>query len=265
MEEAMKTAEQSFKTQASGVDDLFGEIQASQSEDVYAHFRQVKPWSMRRQLQEEKDSLGLWLSGHPIEDYLPEIRRMTRYNIANLTAGREIKKVIGLIHDIRYINSNRGNNMAIVTLDDRSARIDVTLYSDLLEQYREDLRKDEVIMVEGTAMIDEYRGDGSLQMRVKSLMPFQQARQQYARNITVNLTPDRIQAGLDVLQEILNEYRCGDDAAQEESPCEIVVHYEREGVRGDIMLGKEWRVALHDDLLTRLRQQYGEQHIALNY
>jgi DNA polymerase-3 subunit alpha len=265
MDEAIKTAEQASRVEASGVDDLFGVIQASQSEDVYAHFRKVRPWSNQRKLQEEKDSLGLWLSGHPIADYLPEIQRMTRNNIGSLRADREVQKVVGLIHDVR-INNSRGGAMAVITLDDRSARIDVTLYNELYEKQRELIRKDAVIMVEGVVNVDEFRGDGSLQMRARSLIPFQQARQQYARNITLNLSAEQLKQGLGTLQDILAEYRCrGEPEGQNPSPCEIVVHYERDDVRGDIMLGRDWRVSLHDDLLAKLRQQYGHQHIALNY
>ena len=79
MGEAVKTAEQSDRTEASGVADMFGDLVPDNSaDDIYSNYRNVRPWSEQRRLQEEKDSLGLYLSGHPIEEYLPEIQLMTK-------------------------------------------------------------------------------------------------------------------------------------------------------------------------------------------
>ena len=269
--EAVRTAEQNSRVEASGVDDLFGAISASGGDDVYGNFRHVRSWSIQRQLQEEKDSLGLWLSGHPIEEYLPEIAHMTGNRIADLKASREAQRVVGLIHDMRVIKSRRGGNIAIFTLDDRSGRIDVSVYGELFDEYRELIRKDSVVLVDGVVSVDEYRGDGSLQLRARKIVSFQQARQQFARNITLNLNQDQLAGeSLQNLQSILRDYCCPSGTATQEGgnetkPCEIIVHYEREGVRGDIILGENWRVVLHDDLLTKLRQHYGERRIALNY
>ena len=269
MEEAVKTADQASRTLASGVDDMFGEITSSTGGDVYENFRHIKPWGNQRQLQEEKDSLGLWLSGHPIEEYLPEIKRMTRNTIGQLKAERETQRVIGLIHDMRFINSKRGGTIGIITLDDRSARIEASLFGEVFEQHRDLISKDAVVMVEGVVSVDEYRGDGSLQIRVKRMIPFQEARQQFARNITLNLNAEILNGSLDTLQSILANYRGpvahSDSENEENDLCEIVVQYQANGVKGNIILGNDWRVTLDDDLLIKLRQHYGEQHIALNY
>lgn len=269
LSDAVRTAEQNTRVAASGVDDLFGELGVGK-EDVYAAYRDIRTWNIQRQLREEKDSLGLWLSGHPIEEYLPEISRMTGNRIADLKPSRDSQRVIGLIHDMRVIRSRRGGNVGIFTLDDRSGRIDVSLFSDTFEQYRDVLVKDTVVMVEGQVSTDEYRGDGSLQVRGRSVLPFAHARQLYARNITLNLQDRQLEAeSLQQLQTILRDFVKDTNGAGETDarppPCEIVVHYERGDLRGDIILGDDWRVQLDDELLSRLRRHYGDGRIALNY
>ncbi|MEX2367216.1 MAG: DNA polymerase III subunit alpha, partial [Pseudohongiellaceae bacterium] len=273
MSEAIRTAEQCSRIEASGVEDLFGEIVPLADEDVYANFKHVRPWSDQRRLQEEKETLGLYLSGHPIEQYLPEIQMMTRNRIVNLKADKSQQLVVGLIHDMRVIKSRRGDTIAILTLDDRSARIEVSLFGEVFERCREILRKDTVVMVDGVVNIDEYSGNSSLQIRAKNLMSFQDARQQFARNITLDLHARQLPVeSLQKLQNILADYTCSENErppqpghSADHKPCDIIVSYERDGVKGNIVLGRQWRVKLDDDLLHKLKEQYGESHIALNY
>ncbi len=280
MNEAIKTAEQSGRVQESGVDDMFGDLVPSESdEDVYTNFKHVKPWSEQRRLQEEKETLGLYLSGHPIEEYLPEIRLMTKNRIASLKADRSSQTVIGLIHDMRIIKSRRGDTIAILTLDDRSARIEVSLFGETYENCREILSKDTVVLVEGVVNVDEYSGNSQLQIRARKVRPFKEARQQLIRNITLSLQEENLPVeSLQILQNILAEYSCtpqgvngANGSAQgaingsDENACDIVVNYSREGVKGNIVLGKQWRVHVEDELLHKLRQQYGPAQISVNY
>ena len=274
MSEAVKTAEQSDRTQASGVDDMFGDlIPAESTQDVYSNYRKVKAWSEQRRLQEEKDSLGLYLSGHPIEEYLPEIQLMTKNRIVNLKADKSNQMVIGLIHDMRIIKSKRGDTIAILTLDDRSARIEVSLFGEVYESCREILSKDIVVFVEGAVSLDEYSGNSSLQIRARKIMTFKDARQQYVRNITLDLQQENLPVeSLQILQNILAEYNNSAHGANitgtennEEGVCDVVVNYSREGVTGSILLGEQWRVHVEDELLHKLKEQYGAGHIILNY
>ncbi|MDC1527503.1 DNA polymerase III subunit alpha [Gammaproteobacteria bacterium] len=285
MSEAVKTAEQSDRTEASGVADMFGDLVPDDNAgDIYSNYRNVRPWSEQRRLQEEKDSLGLYLSGHPIEEYLPEIQLMTKNRIVNLKADKSTQMVIGLIHDMRIIKSKRGDTIAILTLDDRSARIEVSLFGEVYESCRELLSKDIVVFVEGVVNIDEYSGNSQLQIRARKLISFKDARQEYVRNITLNLHQENLPVeSLQILQGILAEYGPSAHGSNSKSPfgngvnhntnpdnahdntCDVVVNYSRQGVTGSILLGKQWRVHVEDELLHKLREQYGANQINVNY
>jgi len=269
MGEAIKTAAQAHRIQESGVDDLFGElVPTDETEvDVYANFRHVRSWSEKRRLQEEKESLGLYLSGHPIEEYLPEIAKITKNRIVNLRPNNSPQVLIGLVHDMRVIKSKRGDNIAILTLDDQSGRIEVSLFGEVYESVREVLTKDEIILVEGAVSQNEYAGDGSYQVRAKSIMSFQDAREAYLRHITLNLQQESLCASaLQELEQILVDYISSPQAAPNaEKVCKVVVNYAREGVQGKIAFGKTWQVKPDDELLHRLKQHYGEQGVSLSY
>ena len=284
--DAVRTAEQNSRSEASGVNDLFGEIvPAPQNEDVYAAFRNIRSWSEQRRLQEEKETLGLYLSGHPIAEYLPELAQLTRNVIANLKAEKAPQLVAGLIHDIRIIKSKRGDTIAVLTLDDRSGRIEASLFGEVYQQCRELLRKDSVIVVEGVVSIDEYNGNGQLQIRVRRLMGLQDARCQLARRLSLTLQQEGLAVeSLPALEAILAAHKlesavaigAGGSRPGQEAPgrteagkpaggCEVVLHVRRSSVQGSIVFGSAWRVQPDAELLQKLRDKYGKTSVALHY
>ena len=70
----------------------------------------------------------------------------------------EAQIIAGLIVDLRITKSKKGGNNAFVTLDDRSARIEVTVFPDSYEEFRHVIVKDQVVVVEGEISVDEFRG-----------------------------------------------------------------------------------------------------------
>ena len=84
MPEAVKGAEQSAKNTDSGMTDLFGETLAVVSRDVYAPFQDVRRWTSKERLLGEKETLGVYVTGHPIDDYEAELRRFVPKKIVDL-------------------------------------------------------------------------------------------------------------------------------------------------------------------------------------
>jgi DNA polymerase-3 subunit alpha len=282
--------------QQSGVGDLFGDtITPVSSSDVYANFRHVRPWSEQRRLQEEKETLGLYLSGHPISTHLPELSRFVRNRISNLKAEKGQQLIAGLVHDIRLIKSKKGDTMAVVTLDDRSGRIEVTLFPESWNQFRELLKPDSIVVVDGSVALDDYNGESKLKVTVRRVLRLEEARRDYARSLSLSLQAHHLQVeSLAALEALLGSFRldpaarsrpqpaqtrqgregrgqAGETEAREPGCC-VVVHIEKTdkggygcGVRGSLTLGPQWRVQPDDELLSRLRERFGNASVALNY
>ncbi len=142
---AMQLGEQSTRAVAAGQDDLFGGLGEAASTDIPSPI-EVTPlpeWSESVRLQGERDTLGLYLTGHPIAEFEQELRQLVPARIADLggprpaagatswgAGGRNVT-VAGLVHEMR----RRGPRMTLV-LDDRSGRIEVSLFDDVYQQYR---------------------------------------------------------------------------------------------------------------------------------
>jgi DNA polymerase-3 subunit alpha len=258
MPEAVKAAEQSANNRNAGMMDLFGEVvdTAGDNADVYADYGDVRPWSIKQRLNGEKETLGLYVTGHPIEEYQDELKRFVRNRLVDLKADNNSQTLAGLIVNMRTMKNKRGDNMAFVQLDDRSARIEVVLFADAYEECREKLIKDSVIVVEGK--VEEDRFAGGLKVRGNTVRSLMDARQNYAKGLSLELHASDFKNGfVGRLQEWLRGSLNGG--------CPVVVDYVREDVRGRLRLGADWQVQPSDELIQRLRDQLGPERVLMLY
>jgi DNA polymerase-3 subunit alpha len=260
LDDALKTAEQSASNRDCGIDDLFGEVVPGPADgqgDVYAPFRQVRPWSGRERLAGEKDTLGLYVTGHPIDEYEAEVRKFAPTRIAELRADKQGSQVVaGLIVASRTMKTKRGDTMAVLQLDDRSARIEVTVYADTYNENREMLGKDTIVIIEGSVAHDDY--SGGLGMRAKSVRSLLQARQNYASELTIEVSQDMLDEKMaDWLEQTL--------AGAVGGSCPVSLIYRQPGNRARVKLGERWQVLPSDELLQALRECVGNERVALQY
>ena len=277
---AMRAATQQNDNLASGAQDLFGYIQESEiGKDVSRVDTIPKPWSKKERLSLEKDTLGLYFSGHPIDECLNELSQITRSRLINLRPERGTQLIAGLLHGYRTIRSSKsGQTIAFLMLDDRSARFEVGLYGKEYEKYRELLQKDLILIVE--CIIGTNDANGGIQGRAKKIMTLPQVRSKYIQKVFINWSENSIQAGFcEQLESILLPYsfsnehkikanledRKHNDSYPLEGGCQVVINYRSLCSKGRIKLGKEWMVSLTDGLLRKLRDQYGNDMIELEY
>src|SRR4029453_2849122 len=137
--------EQVTRDLESGMTDLFGGALAApvESADASRAPRRVVPPRRRERLEGEKETLGLYLTGHPIDDYLEEIRNFCPTKIVDLRTGRGT--VAGLVVSPRTMRTRRGD-AAFTILDDRSDRIEISVFSEVLEQSKSKISKDAVLI-----------------------------------------------------------------------------------------------------------------------
>jgi DNA polymerase-3 subunit alpha len=265
---ALKLAEQHHETRAAGQADLFGasEDAADAAPDPQLLRITQSEWEDEQVLQGEKETLGLYLTGHPIDRYEAEITAMTCTRIATLLEGersrgdRERRTVVGLVVSVRQAKSQRGR-LATVLLDDRTGRIEATCFSELYERVRERLVPDAILVVSGQMSFDEYRDSWSL--RADEVQTLEEARLAQADHLALTLDlsdPDAHRRGHELigqLREILA--RVGGEGLP------IWVDYLCPGARGRLRLGPDWRVPPRDDLLKALRHLLGADAVRISY
>ncbi|MBM7454595.1 DNA polymerase-3 subunit alpha [Oceanisphaera litoralis] len=252
--EAMKAAEQHAKAEALGQSDMFGVL--VEEAHIEHAFVDVPAWPDNVWLDGERDTLGLYLTGHPINQYAKELRHYTTGRLIELqaTSRDRTTTAAGLVIAARVMTTKRGNRMGILTLDDRSGRLDVTLFSEALERYESLLEKDKILVISGQVSFDDF--SGGLKMSAREVLDISDARERFARGLALNIDKSQIDQGFFTqLLDILTPVRAG--------VCPVRVTYCRPGARAQLTLGTEWRVTPTDQMLASLKQLLGQDKVEL--
>ena len=275
---ALQLAEQNQKNAQAGQDDMFGSI-AEPDTHASVHIIEVKDWDDEQRLFNEKETLGLYLTGHPIQRYENEIRKFTECTLSNAadlapvvnsSAGGEggyrrkntrEYRLAGLLLNMRTRKTQRGSNIVTAVLDDRTARIDVVIYEETYEKYNHLLQKDKLLIVEGPVSFDDF--NSSYRITANAIYDITQARENFSRCLEINIDKTHINGrwsdtGItNQLTDVLQTYR--------EGQCPVCIQYNSETEVTRLKLGDEWKVQPSDELLNRLQTLFSEEQIKMVY
>ena len=272
--EAMKAAEQYQRDQQAGQNDLFGLVDDTPADSTGQEtLENIKPeWPESERLGYEKDALGLYLTGHPIEEHLPELAKFVHGRIGELcgkvdtsssgttSEGRRFHKDVpvilaGLNIAFRTKMTKRGK-MAFVTLDDKSARIEAVIGPELLESKLQMLQKDRVLTVEGDLGPDDF--NGGYRVRVKDMYDLDAARGRFARALKISL-----QKAVHDQQQVSRMIALLQQNQDGQTP--VVIDYNNGKASARIRAGKSCQVSPRLDLLDNLNKVAGEKCVELVY
>ena len=254
LDDALRAAEQSAANEAAGMGDLFGEVVPSAGTgDPYRDHRRARSWTLRDILAGEKESLGSFLSGHPMDEFQQEVRKFSPRSIRELTAGSK-QWVAGLIVDVRLVKTQRGT-MAVLQLDDGTGQIEATAYSEVYEQNRDLLVKDQIVLADGRLQMDDFRGQ--LSLRAKSFTTLEAARSSRVRELKLGLNSEAIERGVSAELKRAFSAHTGD--------CPIVVEYKQSAGSAMVRFGDRYRIKPTDTLLDQLKELVGHDAVELVY
>ncbi|GAG92532.1 unnamed protein product, partial [marine sediment metagenome] len=160
---ALKAADQFHHNQQRGQDDLFASEDSSQCVTQQVNYNEQEEWCDEIKLQGEKDTLGFYLSGHPIHKFQQELQSFTTCALLELRPVPEKKVVVaGLLVAVRIINTKSGKRMAVITVDDDTAIIEAAVFPNLFDNKRDLLQKDQIIVIEGEVTVDDFTGNNRM-------------------------------------------------------------------------------------------------------
>ena len=255
LEGAIKAAEQTARTHDSGHDDLFGGVFVAEDADVYVNHRKAKELTLKERLKGEKDTLGLYLTGHPIDEYEGEIRRFARQRIIDLKPARDTQTVAGMIIALRVMKNKKGDKMGFITLDDRSGRIEASLFAEAFHSAQSLLQTDAMVVVEGEVSNDDF--SGGLRLRVKRVMSMEDARTSLAESLRLKVNHAALKG--DQLRQL------GDLLKKHRGACPITMEYTGGDAKTMLHFGESWRIDPADSLIQALRDQFGRDNVFLQY
>ncbi|MFU8784024.1 DNA polymerase III subunit alpha [Aliidiomarina sp.] len=255
LDKAMRQAEQHAKAEEVGQHDLFG-VLAAEPDKIEHEFEHVAKWPEKVWLEGERETLGLYLTGHPVNQYREELSKYTSCRIADIRATRkgEQLSVAGLVLDTRSMINKKNQRWGLVTLDDKSARIEIRLFNREYEQYEALLEKDQILWMKGEIRFDSFAGGNT--MTASEVMTLEQARAQYVRALELSLTLTDNAIPQQVIQIIRDAPR---------GTCPVRFVCKLDGAQALLESAPEWFIEPSDDVLYELKLQLGETCVQLSF
>lgn len=254
---AVQVAEQQAKAAAVGQEDMFG-ISSGQAEnstvtlEEWAKAVETPEWPDKDLLTWEKETLGLYLSGHPIDRYDKELAGLSNIRLKDLKPGK--RRVVGLVVSVRMVKGRRGQ-MAIVTLDDKTARAEATVFSDVLQDCVDRLSPDSVCVIEGKCQLDDFSGEHSIQ--AERVLGLDEARNQYAENLLLKIDKPLDNGEAENLKGVLSGASGGS--------CPVTIEYQQKNALARMRLSDSWRINLSDQFLEHVSARYGDDCVRVEY
>jgi DNA polymerase III subunit alpha len=263
---AMQLGDQNSKAQDAGQNDLFGLVsdERATAPAPIVPAADLPEWSESVRLTGERETLGLYLTGHPIGPFESGLARLVSHRIGDLISDRPITgmdaprfgggkpvTVAGLIDEVK----KRGPRV-ILTLDDRTGRIEVNLFEDVFQKYRDLVTKDALLLVDGMLRFDEF--SDSWRLSARRLVELDKVRESQARRLVLKWPRNgNSKLLLNRLAEVLAPWRPG--------PCPITVEYTGATATGALTLGNDWSVRASRELLEQLETLVGRGGVQVLY
>jgi DNA polymerase-3 subunit alpha len=242
---------------ASGQDDLFGSAAAT-AVKLDVNWKRVPEQHPDEKLRLEKETLGLYLTAHPVDRFIAEFKQFCscRLNDVQPTKRGDTITIAGLVVSVRMMQTKTGIPWAIVTLDDKSSRIEAKLFSEAYEKARALISEDKVLVLEGEVFYDEYTERPS--MTVRGAWDIASARERFAQRLEVQINSQLAVGGfVEKLTGTLRDFGPGH--------CAVVVDYRNGEACVRATMGEQFKVSPRDELLHRLKQIDGCERVEIVY
>jgi len=214
----------------------------------------VPPWSDRERLNNEKQSLGFYLSGHPFTSYAAEVRQFAKTELKDIQPNTVVL-LAGVLHEQRVRNGKRGK-MCVMSLDDGSARIEVLAYSEVFDKRRSMIVDDHLLIVRGKVSYDDFSGGN--RVTAEDIFDIDTARRQYARKLELFMNG---QADSDRLRRTLSPHL----APNQSDGCPVLIHYNNGNAVVDVPLPEQWRVRITEPLIESLNDWLAPPNVVVLY
>ncbi|MGI2207507.1 DNA polymerase III subunit alpha [Shewanella baltica] len=253
--EAIRAADQHAKAEAIGQHDMFGLLN-SEPEDSKQQFVECTPWPDKIWLEGERETLGLYLTGHPINQYLKELKHYTSGRLKDVhpTERGKTAKAAGLVVATRVMLTKRGSKMGLLTLDDKSARLEIMLFTEAFEKFNHLLEKDRILICEGEVSYDDFAGGN--RMTARNIIDISEARSHFAKALEIDMDGSELTpSALDTFEQALSPWRNG--------AVPVVINYTQAQAKGQFRLADAWRVNPTDDLMLSLESLLGQNKVRI--
>jgi len=216
---------------------------------------EAEEWTAMEMLNKERDVLGLFLSGHPLDEFRPELQGFTSCSLDEEELSRHVGGTVivgGVVTKLRSIETKRGDTIGAGSIQDFHGDLEMFFKKDLWEKFRDTVALDDRVLVKGS-LEQQRMGDG-VQIVVEEVIQLDRVRSDMVSHIHVVLYSSMVDdAFADKLLTAMEKY----EPFEGERGCEIVAHVETESGNVHVLCLKNKKVVYTPELLQYLRKDLG--------
>jgi DNA polymerase-3 subunit alpha len=202
VDHALEHGNRRQRSRDSGQTELFGESDA-EGDEGRIHLPKATPLTESEQLAFEKEALGLYLSGHPVDRFGAALAGAGVKRIEELVSSESSISVAGVIGQIRTLTTRKGAAMAVATLDDRGGHLETVVFPEAYAKYQSMIKADQIVIVTGKLDKD----DETSRLIVTKIEPIETVANGAQRIMTVKLTiPPHTSKTIETLAELFGRH-----------------------------------------------------------
>jgi DNA polymerase-3 subunit alpha len=211
-------------------------------------FPDITEWDQKQLLANEKDSLGFYISGHPLGEYEHILEKFTNADTLTIQeiADKTAIRIGGMVKDVKVIRTKKGDSMAFVTLEDMHGTVEITVFTSLYADAGSLLVEDNAVLVQGQVQKEEK----SIKILADSIIPMDKAEETWTADVHLHLDISGLQKHhLLELQETLKKYP---------GSCEVYLHLRDPGKTDTVIaLPKTMRLKAGVNLAREVKAIFG--------
>ena len=241
--------------------DLFSNVE--EDFNPYDQYKDVNPLNFSQKLKYEKEALGFYISGHPVEAIKDDIKDLRSHKISDLDANTSSATIVGLVNSTRQIKDSKNKPITFVNFDDESGSMDGIILSDLYEEKYGIIQEDTILKFYGSVEVDDYRSRETnstmYRMRVKNINAVESDLVDSKKDLLIIC--DTVSG--DSLQEIkLKLNKIDPDFWGGESKVKLKIL--KDSTEALISLNDNFMIDLNSENLDNLRSIFGDNKIKLS-
>lgn len=221
----------------------------------YPSLPEVHEWSLQDRLNREKELLGFFISGHPLDKYRQEISLFSNLDWEDEETFKPgaMVKTAAIVSAVKNHLDRKGRFMAFVTFEDRINSFEGIVFSSTFEKYGQYLKAGEIVFVAGK--VDD-QGDNTFKMLCDEIIPIGESRNRLAES--VRLTVDTSHISMEAIDSLFRIIRDHPGSI----PLMFEVRTEGNGA-GLLLKSRKFRVLLSDEFLHQVQEILGSEAVKL--
>ncbi len=241
--------------------DLFSNVE--EDFNPYDQYKDVNPLNFSQKLKYEKEALGFYISGHPVEAIKDDIKDLRSHKISDLDANTSSATIVGLVNSTRQIKDSKNKPITFVNFDDESGSMDGIILSDLYEEKYGIIQEDTILRFYGSVEVDDYRSRETnstmYRMRVKNINAVESDLVDSKKDLLIicdTVSGDSLQEIKFKLNKIDSDFWGGES--------KVKLKILKDSTEALISLNDNFMIDLNSENLDNLRSIFGDNKIKLS-